>query len=246
MGFDPEIIAGIIGAFGSLLAILLDRSLAPRQGRKTVNSMSRLRRLLKVAPFAVLIGGIITLVLWDWTGLRLKQQLDTSPGYLQQIYPQAGMGFCVPIDWKVDDASLAVSGGDIDLIRDLDPVSRSVAQGMELRLSNVAESYVNNPQAEIDYQLEIWRQFDSTVAMERVRLGEHDAVRFTYSQSHGSRSFRYETYWLNLTPRVRLEIDVFSTLDSTQQAPFRREAQSILASFVFDRFHLEDLTANLL
>ena len=194
-----------------------------------------------VALLAILVAGLILAVLHDPTETRIRAALPDRTGFEQVVYPRVGHGISIPNHWQVDDASFRFGSGDIDLIRDYDPAAASISQGLKLRFVNLQETYVNNPDAEINNQLDVWREIDPDVSVHPVEFAGLSASRFSYRQATGTRVGYIEWTWVRLTDRVKLHILSFSNLDDESRSIFEREREDILQTFVVDKVRLQEL-----
>jgi hypothetical protein len=236
---DVSIIAALIGALGSIAAGAITPVIAAASGRQGEAGYPPNRRrwrlvLVVIALIALAVGVLIISVLYDGTRQRLSEALPARQGFRQVIYEKVGLGFLLPSHWEVDDASFRFGGGDIDLIRDHDPTAASISQGIKLRLINVQETYVNNPEAEYDNELAVLEGIDPHASVRDVQLAGRSGKTFVYKQHAGERPNYVQRTWIRVVPRVKLEVLSVSNLDEKARQAFSAERDDILKSLIID------------
>ncbi|HEY6253157.1 MAG TPA: hypothetical protein VI685_24635 [Candidatus Angelobacter sp.] len=240
---DSTIAGALIGFVGSITAAII----AATYRTSPAPSPPRPRRwkfALIIILIAASVGTAIAFVGYDGTYHRLSQDLPEKNGYRKIIYDRVGIGFLLPNQWRVDDASFRFASGDIDLIRDYDPNAASISQGMKIRFLNVQENYVNNRTAEIENHRVTLQRIDRKESDYDTKIAGHDdAHRFVFTQSTGSRLAYVERNWIWLTERVKLEISSFTNLDQSTRSIFNEERDRILESLVIDNRKLSKLAA---
>jgi hypothetical protein len=237
---DSAIIASLIGAVGTVIAAFVTANYGQQAG--TTPPPRRRWLPLVIALVALSVAGSIWFLLYDGTYHRINQALGMREGYHKVLYATVGVGFLLPNQWRVDDASFRFAGGDVDLIRDYDPNAASISQGIKLRFLNVQENYVNDPGAEYGNEMEVLSQIDPKVSEDDTRIGGLPGKKFVYTQRTGQRTGYVERTWIHLSPRVKLEILSFSNLDETARPLFDKERDEILQSFVVDQEKVSKLT----
>ena len=103
------------------------------------------------------------------------------------------------------------------------------------------ETYVNNPEAAISNQLDVWRVIDPDASVRPATFAGRPANRFAYKQVTGQRTAYIEQTWIRLTNRVRLHVISVSNLDDESRLIFERERNDILQTFVIDKDRLQEL-----
>jgi hypothetical protein len=166
---------------------------------------------------------------------RLSQLVPQRPGYKPYISPRIGLGFTVPLGWRVDDAVHTFGGGEIDLIRHYDLDANSISEGIKFALRVVQGNYVKYPQKEEDNMLDTIRaSIDPNVKAERAEINGEVGVRFTYKQKTGQRIGQISRTWVRLHDRVKLEVILFTNLGD-ERPDFYNEARDIMNSIVLDK-----------
>ncbi len=239
---DSTLIAALIGAFATLGAAGFSGAYGSKHGIQLKQQSQRRRFFVIATVMSLFVAGSIYGVLRDMTEQRISSALPSITGQEKIVYPRVGMGFSIPSYWQVDDASFRFASGDIDLIRNLDPTSASISQGLKLRFLNIQESYINDPKSEIDNQLDVWKSIDPNTSVSPVTFAGIPANRFFYQQSTGARTGFVEQTWIRLSDRVKLQITSFSNLDVESRLLFEQERDNILNSFVIDEEKLQELT----
>lgn len=232
---DSTIVAALIGALGTVAASVITAILQTRDSQSSAVSRHGFRKtLLLVGILSAFVGLAIKISLYDWTDHRIRAALATRLGYRQVVYDKVGIGFLLPDQWTIDDASFRFGGGDIDLIRDYDPEFSSISQGIKLRFLSVQKSYVNRPDDEFGNEEETLKSIDPQVQVVDVVIDGHSAKRFVYKQKAGERFNYIERTWVHLTPRVKLEVIAVSNLDDKARQVFDAERDRIVESIVID------------
>jgi hypothetical protein len=241
---DTTVLAALIGAMGTIAAAVITATLQARESQSSAPPRHGFRKVLVlIGVLSAVVGLAIKVSLYDWTDHRIRAALATKSGYRQVVYDKVGMGFLLPDQWTIDDASFRFGGGDIDLIRDYDPQFNSISQGIRLRFLSVQKNYVNSPVDEFGNEEETLKDIDPQVRMIDVTLDGRPAKRFLYKQKAGERFNYIERTWVRLTPRVKLEVIAVSNLDDKARQVFNTERDRIIESLVIDTKKISALSA---
>jgi hypothetical protein len=158
------------------------------------------------------------------------------------IYEGIGLAFCKPEGWELDDAAWRLGGGEVNLIKTYDQVEASISQGVALRIRTVQQNYVGNPLKAIKNQLDVDRGLDPQAIAESTTISGLPATRFRFTQSTGKRIGHIQRIWVRLSDRARLEVIVFSNLESDARLPFQEAADQFLRTITLDPIKLHELS----
>jgi hypothetical protein len=163
-------------------------------------------------------------------------RLPSWAGQERLAFPRIGLGFVAPTSWRKDDL-LMKAGGQISLERDYDPQDKSVAQGIQFAVLATQDNYVNDPQREVQNQLDVLQKIDPKASVVDVNLAGRNGKKFTYHQRTGQRLAYIERIWIPLKGRAKLQALVFSNIDRGRDE-FLKEAALVLSSVVIDSDNL--------
>ena len=173
----------------------------------------------------------------------IQSQLATTPGYKQYIYPRLGLGFQAPSSWKPDDAAAKIVGGEIDIIKRYEDSKAAV--GVKFRFKSVQSNYINDPNAEVNNQIDVWKKIDANVKVSDATVFGTTGKQFDYKQSTGKRTGEIRSYWVRVIPELKLELWAFVYEDSKDREDFWNEVDDIVQSIVIDTEKFKKLRKNL-
>lgn len=163
---------------------------------------------------------------------RIIAQLPDRVGYSKHVYPNLGIGMSVPSSWTTEDYAARFAGGEFDLVKRYEDTKGIV--GIKFRYRGIQKNYINDINAEINNQKEVWVKIDPKIALEDTTINGKPAKLWKYTQSTGKRFGDIRWYWVRLIPEVKLEIICFVYKDSHDNEEFWREVDGIIGSLVID------------
>lgn len=167
---------------------------------------------------------------------RLHSQLPGRPGFKPYVYSQFGFGFLAPSSWQVEDQATPYGVPDIDIIQRY--TDQKAAIGVELRLIPVQPNYINDFNAEVRNQADVFRNIDSGLEVIDTTIAGIPAKSFRYEQRTGKRIGEIERTWLRLAPEVKLQVLSFTYTDEPDRIVFLDEVRRIKDSIVVDQDRL--------
>ena len=167
---------------------------------------------------------------------RIIKQLPNRPGYVRYVYPNLGLGLQTPAQWTVEDYAATFAGGEFDIVKRYEDTKGIV--GMKFRYRSVQKNYINDINAELENQRDVWKKIDPNLTLGDTTINGKPAKLWHYNQSTGERTGDIRWYWLRLIPEVKLEIVCFIYTDSKDRDEFWREVDEIMKSLVIDELHI--------
>lgn len=163
---------------------------------------------------------------------RISAQLPGSTGYTKHVYPNLGLGLLAPSSWTTEDFAARFAGGEFDLVKRYEDTKGIV--GIKFRYRGIQKNYINDINAELNNQKEVWIKIDPKLSLEDTAINGKPAKVWKYTQSTGKRHGDIRWYWVRLIPEVKLEIICFVYTDSHDREEFWREVDDVIASLVID------------
>ena len=159
-------------------------------------------------------------------------QLPERVGYTRHVYANLGLGMLAPSAWTTEDFAARFAGGEFDLVKRYEDTKGIV--GIKFRYRSIQKNYINDINAELDNQKDVWVKIDPNVSLEDTTINGKPAKVWKYKQSTGKRFGDIRWYWVRLIPEVKLEIICFVYTDSHDREEFWREVDDIIGSLVID------------
>ena len=174
---------------------------------------------------------------------RLRGGVQQPPGQTRHVVERVGIAFHAPAEWQFDAEAQRFGSGEMDLIKSFD-ASKSISQGVKLRVVPVQVNYSSDPAAEKQNKLDALRAVDPEATAEDSAVSGMPAVRFTYKQKSGLRMANIRQYWVRLSGRAKLDILQFTNVEE-QREGFFGEAQRVVDSLLIDKVLIGVREANL-
>ncbi len=174
---------------------------------------------------------------------RISAQIPQRIGYQKHLYPTLGLGLLAPLSWSTEDAAAKFAGGEFDLVKRYEDTKGIV--GMKFRIRSVQKNYINDIQAELKNQKDVWEKIDPNVQLLDTTINGKPAKLWKYNQRTGKRIGDIRWYWLRLVPEVKLEIIAFIYTDSFDRKEFWNEVDDVIGSLVFDEVVISERRAAL-
>ena len=171
------------------------------------------------------------------TRKRIDARLSPRAGYTKHVYPNLGIGLRAPAQWTTEDAAAKFAGGELDLVKRYEDTKGII--GIKFRYRSVQKNYINDIQAEIENQRDVWEKIDPDVVVEDTTIGGRPAKMWKYNQSTGERTGDIRWYWLRLIPQIKLEVICFIYTDSPDREEFWDQVGEIMASLVIDESYID-------
>lgn len=168
---------------------------------------------------------------------RLDDALRAPSGKQKKIYPKLGFGFIAPSAWIVEDYAAKFGVSDIDVVQRY--TAQKAAIGVEFKLMPVQPNYVNDIQAEVRNQADVWKKDDPNLQISETTVSGFPAKQFDFTKATGERRGKIRAYWVRIVPEVKLQIFCFTYTDEPDREAFWSEAERLVESTVVDRELLE-------
>ncbi|TGL31308.1 hypothetical protein EHQ52_15330 [Leptospira koniambonensis] len=160
---------------------------------------------------------------------KFKEQINVQEGFRKYAYPNMGISFITPDDWRVEDAAATFGGGELYLIKKYDQDNAAI--GIRLVIRSVQSRYLNAPEIEMNNQLEVWRKSDKNAGKKDVIISGNYGYLFSYNQPLGGKTLvNVRVYWVRLIPKVKLEIWAHAYSNDLEKDSFWREVDGIVNS----------------
>ena len=164
---------------------------------------------------------------------RIVSSLPTQAGLRKSAYSDFGFGFSSPSGWTVEDYATRFGVADIDVVQRY--TDQKGAIGVEFKFIPVQPNYVNDFEAEVRNQSDVWQRIDPNLAVSDTTIAGIPAKRFEFKQATGKRMGDVQFHWVRLVPEVKLQILCFTYTDEPDRDAYWQEARRIVDSVIIDQ-----------